>query len=195
MKGQVVGVNTSGFSSAIEKPLTTKPRLDIVQGMFYARNARTAELFANMLIHNKQINRASLGLKKIESFWHPISYERNGPKRGFQDAGVMVLEFDKDSVAKSAGMTEGDLIVGMVKADGLSDIPGEIRTVGDLYNALAFVKPGETVEVTYRRFLPDDIRNYVQGSPLPPRRLRQFGWSARTTMTPRDYWNIKVPPP
>ena len=73
MRGEVVGINTSGFSSAIKNLMSTEPSLDVVQGMF-ARASRTCEPFARMIARDKKVRRASLGLRKVKTFSHLISF-------------------------------------------------------------------------------------------------------------------------
>jgi hypothetical protein len=179
-------VNTSGFGSEIKNIFTGQPNLDVVQGMFYARASWTASPFAEMVARDKEIRRASLGLKNIESFSRPVV---SPPfKRVIRrESGVLIREFELQpaSPLKLAGMMEGDLIIGIQSQDRpLNAHLTEIHAVGDLNNALAFFKPGNDITIRYRRFSADWLDRYLKRSLHPLETLEELPDTYTTRVRP-----------
>ena len=126
--GEVVGVNTYTLAGGGDH--TT-------QGIYLARCARTASAFAAAIIQDGKVARAALGVKTrflgladARSVDVPI--------------GVVVNEVEANSAAADAGLHVGDMIFRIGEY--------EIRSVGDVRNALALLKSGQTVELEYHGY-------------------------------------------
>jgi S1-C subfamily serine protease len=95
-RGEVIGVNTAMIPSA--------------QGICFAIASNTAEFVAAWLIKDGRIRRAWLGIEGQTAPLHPRIARHLGLK---QSQGVLVLRVDADSPAATAGLREGDLIIGL----------------------------------------------------------------------------------
>jgi S1-C subfamily serine protease len=109
--GEVIGVNTAMIRPA--------------QGICFAIASNTAKLVAGWLIRDGRIRRSYIGVagqnvplhRRVIRFYNlPI------------ETGVLVVSVEKDSPARSAGLREGDIIV------GFNDRP--IGTIHDLHKML-----------------------------------------------------------
>jgi S1-C subfamily serine protease len=127
MHGDVVGVNT--YTLAGDDGQT--------QGMYLARSSRTAARYVKELITDGRLARASLGLG-TRLLGLADARSRDLPE------GVLVTDVEAGSAAEKAGLHEGDMIL---RVGGC-----EVHSVGDMYDALALVKPGQSVEVEFRDF-------------------------------------------
>ena len=95
-RGQVVGVNTAAIPSA--------------QGLCFAISINTAKIIASELIRKGVVRRSQIGvqaqtapiLKQLRSF-HSLA----------QTSGVLVLGVEPNSPSSSAGLREGDVLLGM----------------------------------------------------------------------------------
>jgi S1-C subfamily serine protease len=94
--GEVIGVNTAMILAA--------------QGICFAIGINTAKFVAGRLIKEGKIRRSYIGLggqnvpllRRIVRFYHlPV------------ESGVLVVSLEEDSPAKKAGLSEGDIIVGL----------------------------------------------------------------------------------
>jgi S1-C subfamily serine protease len=115
--GEVIGVNTAVILPA--------------QGLCFAVAINTAKFIAGQLIMHGRIRRAFLGVGgqnvAIPRFLvraHKLAAE----------AGVLVISVEKPSPAERAGLTEGDVII------GLDD--GPVRNVDDLHKLLTDARIG-----------------------------------------------------
>jgi S1-C subfamily serine protease len=115
--GEVIGVNTAVILPA--------------QGLCFAVAINTAKFIAGQLIMHGRIRRAFLGVGgqnvAIARFLvraHKLAAE----------AGVLVISVEKPSPAERAGLTEGDVII------GLDD--GPVRNVDDLHKLLTDARIG-----------------------------------------------------
>ncbi len=95
-QGEVIGVNTAMIMAA--------------QGICFAIGINTAKFVAGRLIKEGKIRRSYIGLggqnvpllRRIVRFYHlPV------------ESGVLVVSLEENSPAKRAGLTEGDIIVGL----------------------------------------------------------------------------------
>jgi S1-C subfamily serine protease len=109
--GEVIGVNTAMIRPA--------------QGICFAIASKTAKLVAGWLIRDGRIRRSYIGVagqnvplhRRIIRFYNlPL------------ETGVLVVSVEKDSPARSAGLREGDIII------GFNDRP--IGTIHDLHKML-----------------------------------------------------------
>ena len=109
--GEVIGVNTAMIRPA--------------QGICFAIASNTAKLVAGWLIRDGRIRRSYIGVagqnvplhRRVIRFYNlPL------------ETGVLVVSVEKDSTASSAGLREGDIIV------GFNDRP--IGTIHDLHKML-----------------------------------------------------------
>jgi S1-C subfamily serine protease len=109
--GEVIGVNTAMIRPA--------------QGICFAIASNTAKLVAGWLIRDGRIRRSYIGVagqnvplhRRVIRFYNlPL------------ETGVLVVSVEKDSPARSAGLREGDIIV------GFNDRP--IGTIHDLHKML-----------------------------------------------------------
>ena len=109
--GEVIGVNTAMIRPA--------------QGICFAIASNTAKLVAGWLIRDGRIRRSYIGVagqnvplhRRVIRFYNlPL------------ETGVLVVSVEKDSTARSAGLREGDIIV------GFNDRP--IGTIHDLHKML-----------------------------------------------------------
>ena len=109
--GEVIGVNTAMIRPA--------------QGICFAIASNTAKLVAGWLIRDGRIRRSYIGVagqnvplhRRVIRFYNlPL------------ETGVLVVSVEKDSTARSAGLREGDIII------GFNDRP--IGTIHDLHKML-----------------------------------------------------------
>jgi S1-C subfamily serine protease len=139
--GEVVGVNTYTLAGGGDH--TT-------QGIYLARCSRTASAFATAIIQDGKVARAALGVK-------PRFLGLADARSVDVPVGVVVNEVEANSAAADSGLHVGDMIV------RIGDY--QIQSVGDLRNALAMLKSGQTVELQYRGYpntlgpapKPDDV--------------------------------------
>src|SRR5467141_1160507 len=109
--GEVIGVNT-----AVIRP---------AQGICFAIASNTAKLIAGWLIKEGRIRRGYIGVAGQTSPLHRrVIRFYNLPL----ETGVLVVSVEKDSPARSAGLREGDIIV------GFNERP--IATIHDLHKML-----------------------------------------------------------
>jgi S1-C subfamily serine protease len=128
MAGEVVGVNTY--------TLAAQPNHE-TQGIYLARSCRTAARYVEELIADGAVARGRLGGALIEP---PLFVYR------FLDSpqGVLLMNVEPGSAAELAGLHRGDLILRLGGCD--------VRSLGDLDDALALFKTGRTVEVEFRDY-------------------------------------------
>ncbi len=126
--GEVIGINT-----AIASPTGTYAGYGFAVPIDLAREVMT------QLIENGEVRRAAIGVSVRDAGANDAAYVGLDEIRG-----VLVQDFSgDDSPAKRAGMQPGDVIVA---------IDGErVDYVGQLQEAVAFRKPGETVAVEVAR--------------------------------------------
>ena len=122
-------------------------------------------------------------------------------RSAYKDSGVMIMEFELDSPARAAGMQEGDFIVGFLGYQGAPDDSpprespnGNVKNVGDLWNLLAFARPGKVLRVAYRRLLPQYIEPHLKGASFPHGVLREYNQSFIAHIIPKGYFNDDQPP-
>jgi len=118
-EGQIIGINTAIFSQTGENT-----------GIGFAIPIATAKKAADQLVAGRAVVKAGLGLSGP-------SATPNG------DAGAYVQSVTPGSAAESAGIREGDLIV------GVDDI--DIRSFDELRGLISSYSPGDTVTVTVER--------------------------------------------
>jgi serine protease Do len=168
MRGEVVGVNTYGMPSSINVVRQGEKiglEADVAHGIFYARDCGTAAPFVQMLIRNGRVHRASLGLD-IDMV-KTLAQEEARALR-YLSPGALIAAVPKSSPADAAGLRVGDVIT---QLDWNLDDPAwkawKIANVGDLFNALAFIPPGERVRVLFLRPGKETLRALVSGQPVP----------------------------
>jgi serine protease Do len=148
MYGDVVGVNTYSAASSLsladieqaQKQNAVKagsaPRvgLDVVEGIFYARSAATAEVFVKKIISVGVVDRPDFG----------ITVTALNPTLHLPRRGVQITSIAPGSAAERAGLTDGSIIYSIELGNGVS---WEIHTPGDLNDALALMTSGRAVKV------------------------------------------------
>lgn len=163
MRGEVVGVNTYSFPSqgtlSTGKDAPPNLKLDVVQGIFFARGAGTAAPFVEMLIREGAVRRAVLGVA-VETV--PDAPGLLGEEKDF-DVGAIVTEVAEDSPAKAAGLRRGDVIRSLSYKARDDSRRHVIENIGDLYNALGLVPPGGEVELLVKRPPPQILEAYEEG--------------------------------
>jgi len=160
MQGQFVGVNT--FTSDIVIPAGTdlsdiKKRplsLPTSHGVFHARSVGTALPFANELVAAGRVRRADIGLGNIAT----ASDDEARDLLKLPKGGVLILSFSAGSRLQTAGLHEGDVIVGAFTCSGPGDpitacgtAAATIDNVGTLRNVLAFAASGKEMIVQAMR--------------------------------------------
>ncbi len=127
--GRVAGVNTAGRTDA--------------QGMFFAVPAGIAQTCARRLIAEGEIRRSRLGVETgtIDRAAHQSLAEDHL----YVSEGALVKKVGAGSPAERAGIAAGDVIVRLGSC--------AIRNRGDLANARLFIRPGETVDVTFIHYM------------------------------------------
>jgi S1-C subfamily serine protease len=126
--GDVVGINT----------LTELKS----QGIHFAVSGRLARPVSDMLISTGNVGRAVLG---VEAATLPGATADWESRAGFAlSEGAFVLSVVSDTPAAHVGLKEFDVI------EKLGEYT--IRTVGDLNNALVWLRPGQTVSLKFRRY-------------------------------------------
>ena len=128
LSGEVVGVNTMSETNG--------------QGIHLSVSGRLAKSRIAMIIADGKVTRSSLGIRVTTL---PESVAGWQTRAGFAlSEGAFVLKLDAQGAAAKVGMQEFDVI---------QQIGSHvIRSEGDLNNALVWLRPGESVEVKYRRY-------------------------------------------
>jgi S1-C subfamily serine protease len=165
MRGKVVGVNTSGFPSQVLGALTPRPRLDLAHGIYYARSSSTARNFADRIIKEGRVRRASLGLRKVV----PVTVLVQNPDQqsSVRKNAVMILEFDPNSSAAKSGLETYDIVYRIVGPlnKGMPTL-SFISVPGNLNDLLADVEPGDRVRVGFFRYRPERIKGFRLDQPI-----------------------------
>jgi S1-C subfamily serine protease len=129
MQGEVIGVNTAGLLGTGSQP---------VQGIFFAVSAQVAEPIVRTLIDTGRVERGFLGIEPL-SITREIAQAQNLSVN--EGAGLRAVT--PGSAAERAGLRAGDVIT------KIGD--HAIKNAGDLSNALATYRPGQTVKVEFVR--------------------------------------------
>jgi S1-C subfamily serine protease len=172
-KGEVVGLNTAFLGSDGRVVLDSsvpeqdqRPslglKLDIVQGIFFARPSDQIEPYIKSLVEKGGVDRASIGVDVT-------GLEVLGPKgRVFRGGGVRIVGFDSDSPAKVAGLKPDDVIVGIFGIDEedkgvfyfIYDVPSYLRRTSNRLN-------DRQLRIVYRRYIDEKLRaDVIAGRPL-----------------------------
>jgi S1-C subfamily serine protease len=129
MRGEVVGVNTAGLFGAGNQP---------VQGIFFAVSAQVAEPIVRTLVESGRVDRGFLGIEPVT-----VTREMARAQNLSVQEGAGLRSVTPGSAAERAGLRAGDVVT------KIGD--HAIKNAGDLSNALAQYKPGETVTVEFNR--------------------------------------------
>ena len=125
-RGEVVGVNTAMILPA--------------QGICFATSIDTAKFVASRLIRDGRVSRSYIGLAGQNiSLPRRIVRHYNLPV----ETGILVVSFEDNSPARSAGLLKGDIIV------GLENHP--ISSIDDLHKLLTEERIGRTSTLTVIR--------------------------------------------
>jgi len=129
MRGEVVGVNTAGLSGSGGQP---------VQGIFFAVSSQVGEPIVRALIESGKVERGFLGVELVSITADTARAQNLKVKEG---AGLRAVT--PGSPAEKAGLRVGDIIIKVGDH--------EVKNLGDVTNALARYKPGQTVKVQVSR--------------------------------------------
>ncbi|KRM87200.1 S1C family serine protease [Lacticaseibacillus thailandensis] len=138
LSGQVIGITSmklSGSSSSSSDSAT-------IEGMGFAIPSDEVVSIINQLVKNGKVVRPALGISVVSL--SDISSDQqsellNTPRS--LKSGVVVAGFTSSSIAKNAGLSKYDVIVGLDNT--------KITDVADLHTALYKHKIGDTVKITY----------------------------------------------
>jgi S1-C subfamily serine protease len=151
MHGEVVGVNTYIERSTLDVGDVTRaqkkntinagppPEIDlkVVQGIFYARSAVTAQVYVQEIISSGRVRRPDLGVAVswMDSNWLHL------PRQG-----VKVDSVTPGSLAARVGLAK-DMIIYAI--DLGSGVVWKIRTPGDFRDALALMSPSQAIKLYF----------------------------------------------
>jgi serine protease Do len=145
--------------------------VDIVHGddEFGLRGLRTLaaprggmQMFGDDFMHEIHSNKAFLGVMTKEN-----------------EGGAEITEVTKESPAEKAGLKEGDIITKVNDA--------KVMDADDLYKAIGKYKPGEKINVTYKR---NDKENTVPVELSENKQTRVYSWKNGDN----DNFNFKMAP-
>lgn len=166
---EVVGVNTIKLGSLA----TITPRadgsqvvdVDVTENLNFAVSSRIAERISGELISMNKVSRAVLGVTRSEAINETGALRFRLLDEPFS-VGILVEEIASDSPVSK-----------ILKACDVVEQLGsfQIRSLGDLNNALLWIRSGETVKMQYRRYPPNkcskvpDSGLFVWADPSRPR--------------------------
>lgn len=136
IRGRVVGVNTYSLNH-LGAP-----------GIGFARSARTAAPFVQLLQKPEGIKRSPLGFTPF------VVSAKDQDLLGLAP-GLFVLDVDKGGRAEKAGLRVGDIVVQIDEE--------KVSRAGDMNNALAFASGKESVTVTIWRLAEPDLKAILEG--------------------------------
>lgn len=185
LHGEVVGVNSYGAPSTLkvadvveaqkqnelDAGSTPEVGLNVVQGVFYARSAATAEVYVQKIIATGQVTRLDLGVSV--SWLDPNRVHLPSP-------GVFVESVSPGSAAARAGLTKGMVIYAIDLGNGVT---WQIRTPGDFQDALALMTPGQAVKVYYFSLTDKGIDDVNSSNYVPASEAKWYGAGMMPTST------------
>jgi serine protease Do len=151
LHGEVVGVVTYKQGAAA--------------GIAYARSANTASVYVQLLIQHGEIRRADFGFTALY-IPHIMQEQLQLPR-----FAVMVEKVNPQSPAQRCNLAPGDLIYEIALSDGRT-----LQTVdiGNLNDALALVKPGDTAKFNFMRLTEKGSKFAAAVNPVPASELKRF---------------------
>ena len=126
-KGELIGINSAIMS-----------RSGGNNGIGFAVPARMAKSVMEQLIENGEVRRGRIGVAIQD-----ITPDLRDAMKLSTSSGALVSSVTDDSPAEKAGLAEGDIIVGFNGDD--------ILDASDIRNAVGYVQPGESADITYLR--------------------------------------------
>ena len=126
-KGELIGINSAIMS-----------RSGGNNGIGFAVPARMAKSVMEQLIENGEVRRGRIGVAIQD-----ITPDLRDAMKLSTSSGALVSSVTDDSPAAKAGLAEGDIIVGFNGDD--------ILDASDIRNAVGYVQPGESADITYLR--------------------------------------------
>jgi S1-C subfamily serine protease len=163
MNGEVVGVNTYTYAVPVEDDAGQTKIVDI-PGIYLARSAVTASLFAHELIDNGAIARPDLGLKVFSLDRWTID------RLQLPNGGVFVKQVEPGSIAARAGIKAKNLIYAIT----VNGVRYPIHDHGALNNLLAQIKQGDTVRLHFMAFTEQGDKAMGNGEPLTAEMIEWF---------------------
>ena len=151
LHGEVVGVVTYRHGAAV--------------GIAYARSANTASPYVQQSIQHGEIRRADFGF--TARYIPHIVQERLELPRFV----VMVEKINLQSPAQRCNLAPGDLIYAIDLSDGRTF---ETADIGNLNDALALIKPADTVKFNFMRLTEAGVQSVMEANPIPASRLKWF---------------------
>jgi S1-C subfamily serine protease len=169
MHGEVVGVNSYGEAStlnvadvvqaqkqnALDAGSVPKVGLNVVQGIYYARSATTAQVYVQKIIATGRVARPDLGVD---------GYSLNATWVHLPRQGVLIKSVKPGSAAERAGLAKGMVIYAIDLGNGVN---WQVRSVGDLNDALAFTTPGRAVKLYFFALTDKGIDLANDGKSVP----------------------------
>lgn len=125
-RGEVVGINTATILPA--------------QGICFAVGINTVKVVVAQLMRHGRVRRGYLGISGQNITLHPRTLREHGLLR---QGGVLVSRVEEGSPAASAGIREGDLVVGFAAAP--------VGGIDDLHRLLTEQRIGEPVPLSILR--------------------------------------------
>jgi S1-C subfamily serine protease len=155
MNGEVVGVNTYIYKAPAQgvNGETTTVQMP---GMYLARSAVTASLFARKPIDKGEIVRPDLGLNVVSVDRWSIDELR------LPNGGVEVKVVEQGSIAARAGIEAGHII----HAITVNGVRHPIHDRGSFYNLLAQIEGGDTARLHFMAFTAQGEEAKKNGEPL-----------------------------
>ena len=126
-KGELIGINSAIMS-----------RSGGNNGIGFAVPARMAESVMEQIIENGEVSRGRIGVAIQD-----ITPDLRDAMKLSTSSGALVSSVSEDSPADKAGLEEGDIIVGF-NGDDIFD-------ASDIRNAVGYVRPGQSADITYLR--------------------------------------------
>lgn len=114
-KGQVIGINTAKVSGA--------------EGLGFSIPINVAKPIIEQVISNGDFKKVTLGVKGFDASQFELSTE----------SGVYVIEVEDNSPAKKAGVSSGDIIIGIDNK--------EVKNMSDLTKSLYTYKAGDKAKI------------------------------------------------
>lgn len=133
--GQIVGINSMKLSGGQTG--------QTVEGMGFAIPSNEVVKIINQLVKNGKVERPSLGISMVDLKQVALNDRQSVLHVNDDTQGVVVMDVNNDSPAKTAGLKKYDVITKLSNDD--------VTSVASIKSALYKFKVGDTVQLTYLR--------------------------------------------